>query len=189
MHMRSYLLILAATFLACGATASEEGIAGYEGYWLDVVATAYSPHDDVDSHYHETKGERWRWITADGKTDVRWSPYGIAVPLLNGKPALPFGTQIIIPTGYGYVDRSVKDRAFKVDDVGNGHQYFKRKDGALHIDLRYMSHASAIEFVPDGFKKMRVFVVTGVTPPPSDRLVELRHELFWDPTMEPKTAR
>lgn len=49
------------------------------GHWVDVIATAYSPEDPLDGAYRSTKG-KWRYITADGRTDVRRNPYGIAVP-------------------------------------------------------------------------------------------------------------
>jgi hypothetical protein len=156
-----YAILLAALSVAFGADVYQ----GYTGRWESVVATAYSPHDGIDSNYHSTKGERWRWVTADGRTDVRWKPYGIAVPLKPGTrtPWWAFGTKVLIPAGQGYLDQSQPgDRLFTVDDVGNGREYFKTKRGKLHIDLRYMNTASAIKW---GEKTIRVFVVTGVAQP------------------------
>ena len=95
---------------------------GWLGHWETVVATAYTPSDPIDDAYHDSKGARWRWITADGVTDVRRHPYGVAVPLRHGEPWLRFGTRVIIPTGLGYLDRSRADeREFVVDDVGKEH--------------------------------------------------------------------
>lgn len=139
---------------------------GYVGRWINVVATAYSPHDPIDGKYHATKGE-WRWITADGRTNVKEIPYGIAVPLARqgkkklNKPWYPFGTKILIPSGYGYLDKKrVNDRVFSVDDIGNGKEYFPTKFGKLHIDLRFMSHNSAIEWAgPEGYRELRVFLI------------------------------
>jgi len=74
---------------------------------------------------------------------------------------LSFGTKVIIPTGYGYLDRSKPtSRIFEIDDVGNGKEYYKKKDGALHIDLRYINHDDAIKFAgPNGYKFMKVFII------------------------------
>ncbi|MBN8527140.1 MAG: hypothetical protein J0M02_17535, partial [Planctomycetes bacterium] len=118
------------------------------GRWISVRATAYSPHDAVDGAYHATKGERWRWITADGRTDVRQRPYGIAVPrLAGGRPAWPYGTHVLIPAGQGYLDRSQPDeRIFTVDDTGGAIRGRTESSGVLHIDLRFRSESSAREF-------------------------------------------
>jgi 3D (Asp-Asp-Asp) domain-containing protein len=155
------------SILALTSYASET-YQGFTGYWLKVNATAYSPHDGIDSNYRSTKGPKWLWITADGRTDVRWIPYGIAVPLKSGtrKPHFPFGTKVIIPTGYGYVDNSVPNRVFTIDDVGNGRQYYKHDSkGQLHIDLRFKTHKSAIEWAgPKGNRDITVFVVTSEAP-------------------------
>lgn len=133
-----------------------------DGKWIQAVATAYSPHDPIDGAYHATKGDRWRWITADGRTDVRKHPYGIAVPLKSGtrRPSLPFGTYIFIPADTGYVAKSgPTDRIFKVDDVGNGRQYRRTEGGLLHIDLRFKTHASAIQWAgPTGRRVIWVYV-------------------------------
>lgn len=134
------------------------------GYWLDVRATAYSPHDAVDGHYRATKGA-WLHITADGRTDVRSTPYGIAVPRVNRNgrlaPLLPYGTRIIIPTGYGYLDRSRPDaRTFTVDDTGGGITIKTRKQGIPYVDLRFKSSASAQAWAgPQGYRCIRVFVL------------------------------
>ena len=132
------------------------------GRWVTVRATAYSPHDAGDGIYHETKGERWRWITADGRTDVRETPYGIAVPrLAGGRPAWPYGTRVLIPAGQGYLDKGrPEERIFTVDDTGGGIRGKTERSGALHIDLRFRSEASALAFAgPKGWRQMRVLVL------------------------------
>lgn len=139
---------------------------GYVGRWINVIATAYSPHDPIDGKYHATKG-KWRWITADGRTNVKEIPYGIAVPLARqgkkklNKPWYPFGTKILIPNGYGYLDKKrANERVFSVDDVGDGKEYAPTKFGKLHIDLRFMNHDSAIEWAgPEGYRELRVFLI------------------------------
>jgi hypothetical protein len=139
---------------------------GYVGKWINVVATAYSPYDPIDGEYHATKG-KWRWITADGRTNVKETPYGIAVPLArkNGKklnkPWHSFGTKVLIPIGYGYLDRKrTNERIFSIDDVGDGKEYTPTKLGKLHIDLRFMSYDSAIEWAgPEGYREIRVFLI------------------------------
>lgn len=156
--MRWLLLLLA-------LTAQAEEYSGYTGYWMEVCATAYSPHDPIDGKYRAKKG-KWLHKTADGVTDVRTTPYGVAVPLKPSTtvPWLPFGTRLIIPTGYGYLDNSRSNRVFKVDDVGNGKEYFKRDaKNRLHLDFRFRSYASAIEWAgPEGKRIVRVFVITGL---------------------------
>lgn len=133
------------------------------GRWLTVRATAYSPHDAVDGAYHASKGERWRWITADGRTDVRDTPYGIAVPrLAGGRPAWPYGTRVLIPAGQGYLDQSggPADRIFTVDDCGGGIRGRTESTGILHIDLRFRRENSARAFGGDlGWRELRVFVI------------------------------
>lgn len=132
------------------------------GRWITVRATAYSPHDAVDGAYHATKGDRWRWITADGRTDVRQTPYGIAVPrLAGGRPAWPYGTRVLIPAGQGYLDRSrPAERIFTVDDTGGAIRGKTEKSGVLHIDLRFRSESSAREFAGDrGWRELRVMVL------------------------------
>jgi 3D (Asp-Asp-Asp) domain-containing protein len=132
------------------------------GRWLTVRATAYSPHDSLDGSYHATKGERWRWITADGQTDVRKQPYGIAVPRLTaGRPAWPYGTRVLIPTGQGYLDQSRPDeRLFTVDDTGGAIRGKTERSGVLHIDLRFRTESSARAFGGDaGWRELRVMVL------------------------------
>ncbi len=132
------------------------------GRWLTVRATAYSPHDAIDGSYHASKGERWRWITADGRTDVRQKPYGIAVPrLAGGRPAGPYGTRVLIPTGQGYLDQSQPDdRFFTVDDTGGAIRGKTESSGVLHIDLRFRSESSAMAFAgAKGWRELRVMVL------------------------------
>ncbi len=141
-----------------------------KGYWVTVRATAYSPHDALDGDYHHSKGDRWRWITADGRTDVRSVPYGIAVPLLcGGRPIWPYATRVLIPAGQGYLDLSggPADRTFAVDDCGSAIRRRSIATGILHIDLRFRHESSALAFGgSDGWRELRVFVFD---PPPVSR--------------------
>ncbi len=184
MQVRSVLQFLAATLLACAGTscAAEEVHEGYTGYWRTVVATAYSPVDNIDSRYHATKGDKWRWITADGRTDVRQVPYGIAVAFNRAtrKPVIPFGTQVIIPAGQGYLDVSrPTERCFRVDDVGNGKEFFPRQDGRMHFDVRFRHTGTALKW---GVKDLRVFIVTGVATA-APRALSPVDDLFWEPSL------
>ena len=134
------------------------------GRWLTVRATGYSPHDAIDGAYHASKGERWRWITADGRTDVREWPYGIAVPrLAGGRPAWPYGTRVLIPAGQGYLDQSrTGERIFTVDDTGGAIRRRTDESGILHLDLRFRSESGARAFGGDrGWRELRVFVLDG----------------------------
>ena len=155
-------------FSAIELTVSEEerhrasGRPALSGRWVTVRATAYSPHDTIDGDYHATKGDRWRWITADGRTDVRQTPYGIAVPrLAGGRPAWPYGTRVLIPAGQGYLDQSrPEERIFTVDDCGGAIRGKTERSGVLHIDLRFRSESSARQFAGDrGWREMRVLVL------------------------------
>jgi len=140
------------------------------GHWLTVRATAYSPHDALDGAYHQTKGERWRWITADGRTDVRDVPYGIAVPLLRGgRPTWPYATRVFIPEGQGYLDLSggPADRTFAVDDCDSAISRRTIATGIMHIDLRFRKESSALAFGGSkGWRELRVFVFD---PPSANR--------------------
>lgn len=132
---------------------------GYKGRWVEVRATAYSPHDPIDSDYHATKG-KWRWKTADGTTDVRREPYGIAVPRIDGEPWLPYGTRVVIPTGYGYVDRSRACRVFTVDDTGGRISTRTRKEGVTYVDLRWKGTADAVKWSGAlGYNVVKIFVI------------------------------
>ena len=127
----------------------------WKGYWTQARLSAYSPHDALDKAYHDTKGERWRWICADGRTDVRLHPYGVAAP-----SSLPFGTGIFIPTGHGYLDDSranPHDRCFVVSDRGAAIESGSRADGKLWLDVRFRTEYSAIAF---GVKDAWVFIIT-----------------------------
>ncbi len=131
------------------------------GRWMDVRATAYSPLDPQDSDYRRTKGPRWVHITADGETDVRIEPYGIAVPRrTHTGPILPYGTQVYIPTGYGYLDRSRPEaRTFTVDDTGAAITRRTRNTGIVYVDLRFRTPESAREWAgPLGYRDIRIFV-------------------------------
>lgn len=101
--------------------------------WLRLTArvTAYSPHDAIDAAYRATKGERWRWITADGRTDVREAPYGVAA----AQRALPFGARVRVP-GYH------RGQTVEVDDTGGGMRQSWRQ-GTLHLDVRFRTASSS----------------------------------------------
>jgi hypothetical protein len=126
------------------------------GYWQQARLSAYSPHDALDREYHESKGERWRWITADGRTDVRTAPYGIAAP-----STLPFGTRVFVPKGLAYLDETLPspyDRSLVVDDRGSAIERGALSEGRLWLDLRYRTEYSALAF---GVKDAWVFIITG----------------------------
>jgi 3D (Asp-Asp-Asp) domain-containing protein len=103
-----------------------------EWWHLRALTTSYSPHDIIDDAYRKTKGERWLHITADGETDVREEPYGVAVdPLL-----IPYGTPIRVP-GYH------RGQVVEADDTGACVRR-SRRQGVLHLDLRYRHTSSAL---------------------------------------------
>jgi len=126
------------------------------GYWTKARLSAYSPHDALDRAYHESKGAKWRFITADAKTDTRSQPYGIAAPSI-----IRFGSRVFIPLGHGYLDQSRPEahrRVFAVDDRGGAIERGSLSEGRLWIDLRYKTEHSALAF---GVKDAWVFIITG----------------------------
>ena len=128
------------------------------GHWVDAIATAYSPEDPIDGAYRATKG-RWRYITADGSTDIRDEPYGVAVPKVNGRPLWAYGTEVVIPRGLGYVEHAHPDRTFTVDDTGSTITRATSQTGDVHIDLRFRSEASARAWAgPTGHRRIRIWV-------------------------------
>ena len=138
---------------------------GFVGRWVQVCATAYTPTNAIDSDYHATKGT-YRWKTADGRTDVRKIPYGIAVPQqrrFDGKkvPEWRFGTRVIIPNGHGYLDNIRKDeRIFPVDDTSASSLFFHSKQGCMHIDVRFVDTRDAIKWAgPLGYRFISIFVI------------------------------
>jgi len=134
----------------------------WQGYWIQARLSAYSPHDALDKAYHETKGERWRWITADGRTDTRVSHHGIAAP-----SGYRFGQRIFIPRGLGYLDESRPDahgRVFAVDDRGSAIESGSKSGTRAWLDLRYRTEYSALAF---GIKDAWVFIITSDAKPPS----------------------
>lgn len=158
------LMVVAVSAMASDIIDTPEGL--FSGRWVEVAATAYTPTNAIDSEYHASKGTRWRWILADGKTHAKRTPYGIAVKLFEGKdgkwrPALPFGTRVYIPTGYGYLDRARKDeRIFTVDDGSASTLYQTKIEGRMHVDLRWIDTGDAIRWSgATGHQNMRVFVI------------------------------
>lgn len=138
---------------------------GFKGRWVEVCATAYTPTNPIDADYHATKG-KYRWKTADGRTDVRRVPYGIAVPLQLRKddkkiPVWAFGTRVIIPAGNGYLDRSrPDDRIFKIDDTSESSKFFYSKEGKMHVDVRFIDYKDAIKWAgPQGYRFIKIFVI------------------------------
>lgn len=126
----------------------------WKGRWVKARLSAYSPHDRIDAVFRATKGDRWRWITANGKTDVRNSPYGIA-----GPSSLRFGQRIFIPRGHAYLDESRAsghERLFVVDDRGAAIERGSMSEGRIWLDLRYRTEHSALLF---GVKEAWVFVI------------------------------
>lgn len=152
--MKSLILLCLLGVITAGDT-----YAGYSGTWVVVRATAYSPHDEVDGHHWSSKDT----ITATGR-DWRTHPYGIAVARNEqGVPWVPYGTKIIVPRGFGYLDNSkpdVKDRVFQVDDTGGALRTKSRKWNMTVIDLRYMDSPDAAKFGGLlGYKDIMVFVI------------------------------
>lgn len=118
-----------------------------KGKWIKVIATGYSPHDELDSAYRETKGD-YRWMTAT-LTDVRDQPYGVAVPFWRIKR----GAGVYVPPGAGYVAKD--GRIFEADDTGGDIRGNTRDTGITHIDLRFRTTASAKKY---GRREIRIFV-------------------------------
>ena len=152
------------------AVADEVEYRGWLGRWWDVRATAYSPQDPIDQAYRDSKGPRWRNITADGLTDVRRVPYGIAVPSYFATgPMLRYGTRVVIPAGQGYLDQTrPDDRVFPVDDTGSAITERTESEGLVYVDLRFRTTRSAHEWAgPAGWRALRLFVVRCAAPPPA----------------------
>lgn len=163
MRAAALLLLLAALAPA------EDQLMGYTGHWVEAVATAYSPHDRLDAAYRATKG-RDLHMTAGRVSDVRRVPYGVAAPQAVDGLSLPLRTRVIIPRGYGYLDRTPghdadgPGRVFLVDDTGGAITARTRATGRMHLDLRYRTESSALSFNRTGHMDLRVFVITGLAP-------------------------
>lgn len=137
----------------------QEVYEGFIGHWVMVTATAYSPTDSIDSDYHATKGE-WRWITADGKTDVHKEPFGVAIPRIGKKPKWPYGTKIIVPKDSGYIPwRS--NRLFIADDTGSRITKNTKTYRKPYIDLRVRTPEQATAY---GKRNIRVFIIDEELP-------------------------
>lgn len=167
--MTRFLLLL----IVCGALCAQDVYAGYVGLWVDVRATAYSPHDECDSHHWSSQDE----ITAIGRNWLK-HPYGVAVPYHDGDALfLSYGTRIIVPHGYGYLDKTFtkpEDRVFMVDDTGGSLRTKMRRWRKPVIDLRYRDSVDAMRFGGRaGHRDVRIFVIEGVyvAPPPEPVLV------------------
>lgn len=151
------LLLLVAAATVAGAS-EREVYQGHRGRWVTVVATGYSPTDQF-TRDDDRNPQR---LTADGtRTSTR--PYGIAAPQHRQRVpswnTLPFGTQVIIPVGEGYLDRirnEPHERVFEVDDTGAIINERTKAKGVMHIDLRFKDEASALRF---GVRRIRIFVI------------------------------
>lgn len=163
------MMRLALLLVLCLAAPATEEYLGYLGRWVEVEATAYSPHDSRDSAYHATKGKD-RWKTAGRVSDVRRVPYGIAAPQPYHRPVLPtflvipLRTRVIVPLGNGYLDHerdTPEERVFLVDDTGSDIVRETRRTGRLNIDLRMKTEADALAY---GRKRFRVFIIERDVP-------------------------
>lgn len=161
-----WFLIMAVAVSAMATEVYDTPEGRWAGRWMEVAATAYTPTNAIDSAYHESKGTRWRWILADGKTHAKRTPYGIAVKLIEGRdgkwrPTLPFGTRVYIPTGYGYMDRSMpEERVFVVDDGSASSLYRSRISDLMHVDMRWIDTSEAVQWAgAEGHRVMRVFII------------------------------
>lgn len=109
------------------------------GEWVPLVveATAYCPGRCCC-------GPRAHGRTSTG-VRVRDVPYGIAsVPR-----TIPYGTQVWIPAGLGYLDNQTPndaDRVWTVDDTGGALWDDEARRGVVRIDLRFIHHSSAVRF-------------------------------------------
>ena len=183
--MMRWLILLVALILRCHGQDVPDVYMGWVGKWVVVDATAYSPHDPHDGDHWSSQDH----VTA-AMRDWRINPYGIAVPMradASGRrnvPAfVPYGTKIIIPRGYGYLDRLFPtDRIFEADDTGGRISTLtaQARDGVPVIDLRFKESRDALRWAgPDGRRRLLVFVVHGPYVPPQpveDRAV--REELL-----------
>lgn len=168
--------VLALLALA-GVMTSADIYAGFTGYWVEAIATAYSPHDAIDGHHWSTKDH----VTANG-TDWRETPYGIAVPYRAGRALMVrYGTRIVVPAETGYLAKTrPADRVFTADDTGGVISRRTVETGKPHIDLRFKSEASARSWVgPTGRRTIRVFVVTGVAE--AEKVPDYMLDPFYDP--------
>lgn len=146
-------------FICLVATPADDIFADPKGYWVEVIATAYSPFDEIDHWYHGTKGKD-RWMTA-GQRDVRKHHYGVAVPRdAQGTPRIPYGSKIWIPLDSGYLTKSYpRDRFFIADDTGGTITTKTRETGVIHIDLRYWQESWALKY---GRQRFWVFIIPPV---------------------------
>ncbi len=98
--------------------------------WLDIPAavTAYTP------------GPESCGVSTDGRTSINRStdsfPYGIAAD----PQILPYKTRVLVP---GYLPKSYPGKAWEVDDTGGAMRQSWRKEGLVHLDLRYKTVLSA----------------------------------------------
>lgn len=121
-----------------------------QGWWVPVIATAYSPMDDLT---RDDESNPLRKTSKGVKTTK--VKYGIAIP----PERLPYGCEIIVPKGNHYEN----DRGgvkFTADDTGPIIRDNTRRTGTIHIDLRYWSVRDAFNYNKgQGRKKFCVFVI------------------------------
>lgn|GEM_PF-2661552 len=184
----------------CATAPGQDVYQGWTGRWVIVDTTAYTPHDPEDRDHWSTQDQ----ITANGR-DWEQFPYGIAVPMkagASGRREVPLlvalGTKVIIPVGYGYLDRirpKPEDRLFLADDTGGRISTLSanaaERGQALTIDLRFRDIDTARKW---GRRRIQVFIcdapsVEAPPPPPSDpvptKILEFED---WERLMDDKKA-
>ncbi len=121
-----------------------------QGWWVPVIATAYSPMDDLT---RDDVGNPLR-KTSKGVRTTRVK-YGIAIP----PERMPYGCDIIVPKGNHYED-DYGNVKFKADDTGPIIRDNTKITGTIHIDLRYWPVKDAFNYNKGkGRKKFCIFVI------------------------------
>ena len=145
-------MIRAAAMCLLLSQCAAETYLGATGYWIEAEVTAYSP---LDAFTRDDIGNPSR-RTANG-TRTKIVPYGVAAD----PRYLPYGTRLIVPEGYGYLDRlrpvgGDGARIFTVDDTGPMIVERTRVTGRIALDLRFIGVTAALRF---GRKTMPIFVI------------------------------
>ena len=137
--------------LLCTCCIQADEYKGYKGHWVDVVATAYSPDDQIDEAYHNKHPAGYHRTADNTNTDK--VPYGIAAPQ-RGPMVIPFHTRLIL--GWPSSDGGPFGRVLEVDDTGG---VITRKSSAtahLYIDIRMKTEEDALKF---GHHTMYIFII------------------------------
>lgn len=182
----------------CATAPGQDVYQGWTGRWVIVDTTAYTPHDPEDRDHWSTQDQ----ITANGR-DWEQFPYGIAVPMkagASGRREVPLlvalGTKVIIPVGYGYLDRirpKPEDRLFLADDTGGRISTLSanaaERGQALTIDLRFRDIDTARKW---GRRRIQVFICDAPfveVPPPSAQVpTEVTDWEAWRRMLDEKNA-